>query len=270
MKFDSRLKRIHGKIVQLFELPPSMWVPFVQSWLARKKSGFVNCIFPRTRQLVCVELKDFYESYSFFVESKNGRREISFFLSKMKTGDVLFDIGGFRGAYAAAVKALLGDRCKVFVFEPLPRNCESIERMRVLNEFNDFELIRSAVSNSDILRGGVNEIDGMLRSGDHAVLAETEFRSCSLDEFSSSRNVDPTVLKVDVDGFEWEVLQGAQNCLRRCRPRLWLEVHPTYLQNKARDWKDVIRFVESLGYRTSYFEDYKSKDRDISFHVWCE
>ena len=120
------------------------------------------------------------------------------------------------------------------------------------------------------LCGGINEAEGMLRSGDDAALLETQVQSCSLDQFSSDRGVEPTLMKIDVDGFEWEVLQGAKHLLQKCRPRLWMEVHPTFLQNKGVMWKDVIRFLESMGYQVTYFGDFESKDRDIAFHVWCE
>ena len=40
-----------------------------------------------------------------------------------------------------------------------------------------------------------------------------------------------SLLKIDCEGFEYEVLQGAAGLIKRHRPQLVLEVHPTQLEN---------------------------------------
>lgn len=270
MNFNNSWKVICGKFTQLSSLPLNQWGSFVLSWLRRKKNGSVACVIAGTKKIVQVDLKDFYESYVFFAEFALGQREIQFFLSKLKKGDVFFDIGGFRGVYSAATKARLGDESNVFIFEPLSNNCTSIERVCQLNQFNQFNLIRSAVGDGSPIKGCVNEIEGMLRSGDATASADSEFPSCSIDGFINNQNIHPTILKVDVDGFEWEVFQGAHDCLKKYHPRVWLEIHPGYLRNKGINWEDVVLFLKSQGYQITFFEDFDSADRDISFHLWCE
>jgi hypothetical protein len=46
----------------------------------------------------------------------------------------------------------------------------------------------------------------------------------TVDEYCRVNRVKPTVIKIDVEGFEGEVLRGAEGTLRRCRPTVLCEV----------------------------------------------
>jgi len=131
-----RLNSIHGKLSQLRHAHPSLWLPFLSGWLKRRRNGFVPCVIEGSRQLLQIPLRDFYESYVFFVEDPNGRAELRFFLCKLKLTEMLYDIGGFRGAYSAAVKAKAGTNTVVPIFEPLAKNTEAIRRICGLNHFD--------------------------------------------------------------------------------------------------------------------------------------
>jgi len=51
------------------------------------------------------------------------------------------------------------------------------------------------------------------------------------------------LLKIDCEGFEYEVLQGAAGLIRRHRPHLVLEVHPTQLENFGHSTEKVLDLV---------------------------
>jgi hypothetical protein len=51
----------------------------------------------------------------------------------------------------------------------------------------------------------------------------------SLDSFVASARVRPDVIKVDVEGFELQVLRGSMSLLRAIRPVWLIEVHPPQL-----------------------------------------
>src|ERR671925_1214183 len=104
-----RAASISGKLIQLRNLPWSQRGQFIQRWLRRKSSGTVPCVLPRSKRILEIPLRDFYETYSFFCESKRGRDELRYFLDRLQAGDIIYDIGAFRGAYAVAAKAAFGD-----------------------------------------------------------------------------------------------------------------------------------------------------------------
>ena len=58
----------------------------------------------------------------------------------------------------------------------------------------------------------------------------------TVDDLCAARLGDrpPTVLKIDVEGWEWEVLDGSRQVLDRARPTIWLEYWPDGIRAKGR------------------------------------
>jgi|GEM_PF-1381509 len=266
-----RTNSIPGKLIQLSNLRLPQWWTFIKAWMRRRKSGNVPCVFPSSRQLVHVPIEDFYESYSFFCESARGRVEVGYFLDRLHPQDVIFDIGAFRGAYAAASKAVFGDAVTVHLFEPIPENIEKLRAICMLNHFFGFEIVGKAVGFGTAIKGAVDQTDSMLRAGSTASTAvPIEFPSTSVDAYVALTGAIPSVMKIDVEGFESDVLEGAQRCLAEHKPRLWIELHPEFLAAYGKRWQHIIEVLKSLGYAMTFFEDYDLPTRDKAFHVWCE
>jgi len=260
---------ITGKFTQLRGAPVALWPKFIGGWLNRQNTKEIPCLLPGCRYIVQVPVRDFYESYIFFCENPEGRGELEYFLDRSKPGDVLYDIGGFRGAYSAGVKAKLNDSVSVHIFEPLPHNLESLRALMALNQFTRFQVNALAVGDGHPVVGSVNEGDVMLRLGDAAASGANQFKSISVDEYIAAGNPPPSLMKIDVDGFEIQVLTGAKNCLRQNHPRLWLEVHPTFLKNQGKSVDDVLGLLKATGYKPVFFDDY-SNENQTSYHLWCE
>ena len=68
---------------------------------------------------------------------------------------------------------------------------------------------------------------------------DIKIRSEKLDHYSFER-VD--LLKIDVEGFELDVLLGAENTIRQFKPRIIIETHSKELRKKCHV------FLSSLGY----------------------
>lgn len=264
-----QVKRSTGRLRQLCRCRPALWGPFVRGWLRRKQTGVVPCAMPRAKQLVYLPQRDFYESYRFFVESGQGRRELGCFLDRLAPGDVLYDVGGFRGVYTIASKLKLNGDIQVHVFEPLVPNAEAITRICALNQLGDVEVVPRAVGDGSALAGKVHKEDGMLRLGDATATEDVRFVSISLDEYISHGALPPSIMKIDVDGYELSVLNGARNCLGRYRPRLWLEVHPGFLKAQGKSHEQVLAWLRQAGYDITFFADHKLPTWEKAFHVWC-
>lgn len=272
-----RLNHILGKFSQLSHAPWSQRGAFIRGWLGRHKTGTVPCAFPGGHRLVEVSLRDFYESYWFLCETKQGIREMKYFLSKLLPGDVLYDIGAFYGAYGAAAKSVHGDSIQLHSFEPVAENFRRTEEIYQRNGFTSFTLVPKAVGSGTPIAGSVDAHDGMLRQRDGMLTGSdtvqcdaTAFPSTTVDAYSASTGVAPSVIKIDVEGFESAVLDGARETLRLHHPRLWLEIHPGFLSAQGIDWRQLVEMLKGLGYQTTFFEDFELPTRDLAFHIWCQ
>src|SRR6478672_6329854 len=179
-------------------------------------------------------------------------------------GDVCFDVGGWHGFYAG-VMALAG-ASKVFVFEPLPANCDRIRRLIELNPALPIELLEAAVADrsgqTEFQVMGQESMGKLMESPFQPEKASSKHISVKLvaldDLVAQGRVAPPAVMKVDVEGAEFLVLRGAEKMLREHQPTLFLEIHSPEL---ARDCR---KFLEGLGYKIEVMKEEESIDPNVS------
>ncbi len=71
----------------------------------------------------------------------------------------------------------------------------------------------------------------------------------TLDSFGFD---DVDFIKIDVEGHERNVLAGASETIRRCRPTLLVEIEQ---RHSDEPFGDRLAFFQSFGYRASYLKD---------------
>src|SRR5262249_55948366 len=104
---------------------------------------------------------------------------------------------------------------------------------------------------SDPYRNAISVTDPMgVGTGTATVEVETVDSICSRERF------EPTLIRMDVQGFEVAVLRGARETLRRMRRRLRivLEVHPQLWPLLGVDSETFDRTVTELGRRARPLE----------------
>jgi FkbM family methyltransferase len=165
---------------------------------------------------------------------------------------VMYDVGAHIGFYALAA-ARLGTR--VIAFEPDP---ESAARLRANVDRNGLgdkvRAVETAVWSRSLpsitFRRGLPRSQGGISWCDHQpVLATDEVidvAAVCLDDFVAGGGPAPQVIKVDVEGSESEVLNGALNTLRNHRPALILEVHT------AGQYAAVTQILDNAAYKARW------------------
>lgn len=153
-------------------------------------------------------------------------------------GSVCFDIGAHAGMYSLlfSLKAK-----KVYAFEPFPRNLAWLVRTLSLNNSGNLEVLPWAIAEQTgptRFQAGAHNSEGRLDSdGDLPVFA------ISCDDFCASYGTKPHVIKIDVEGAETQVLNGARGILKNCAPALLLSTHGDKLK------EDCFKILMDLGYR---------------------
>jgi FkbM family methyltransferase len=181
-------------------------------------------------------------------------------LGILKPGDIFFDIGANVGYYTLLASKRIGYKGLVYAFEPLVRNVYYLSRHVNLNHAANVVIIAAAcadVLNIARFSFGQNTAEGhiLTTSADIGSMSP-EDRSLvpvvTVDAVSALLSIQPNVLKIDVEGAELAVLQGAQATLNSARPHLFLSVHSDELR------KSCTTFLNGLGYRV------KPLNRDVS------
>jgi len=140
--------------------------------------------------------------------------ESELFLSRLNADSVLIDVGANIGYYTmlAASKIRSG---KIYAFEPNRRNFHILQMNMILNDIRNVELFQMAVSDTT---GTAQLYLSEDNFGDHQLYqttgrASTIVETITLDQFASSRNIRPDVLKIDTQGFDYNVLNGGTNLI---------------------------------------------------------
>ena len=167
-------------------------------------------------------------------------------IDSMKPGDVLYDVGANVGGYSILAAKHKG--VKVFAFEPEAENYALLVRNIALNEVDvkAFCLAICEKGKLDTLHlsargsGGSGHTFGdTTRNGSHPTQSAI---GMSIDELVARGLPQPTHIKIDVDGLEHLVLEGAREILDKVQSVL-VEVNP-----KAHGHKDAVALLQGNGF----------------------
>jgi FkbM family methyltransferase len=151
-------------------------------------------------------------------------------------GSLVIDVGGAYGDTAVWYAKEFG--ANVIVFEPLNEGYKAILKNAEANGVQDrIKAYNIALGSGSQQRGGIWK--GMFTILDGDVAFETK----KLDDFGLK---DVWLLKIDVEGFECEVLQGAINTINTSNPKIILEAHSSKIK------KECIELLSELGYELKY------------------
>lgn len=142
----------------------------------------------------------------------------------VRPGQSVADVGANIGYYGLLFAQAVGPSGRVACIEPEPDNVAELRRNVEGNRLANVEVVPVAVGASTgtvSLRGGIN--GAVVEDG----LGEVQVPLRTLDELLGDRPVD--FIKIDVEGYEGHVLEGAARLLEEQRPALFVEIHPGFL-----------------------------------------
>lgn len=158
----------------------------------------------------------------------------------IKPGDVVVDAGASLGDHTLVYLNAVGESGTVYAFEPNPMSFEALEhncpaaicRMAALGKAR--ARLRLKPDSENV---GATYID---------VASEGDTHVLPLDELGLGRL---NFFKMDVEGMEPLVIDGADGTIKRCKPIILLEVNHGALQRAGFTVEDIVRRADALNYR---------------------
>lgn len=146
---------------------------------------------------------------------------------KPKPGDIIFDVGAHIGSYTLKAHSYIGSSGYIYTFEPEPENFYLLQRNVAINDFKNVKTFNYALSvrHGTLIFFKDSENTGMcsatLKKGNLHFAAKT----ITLDHFTNYYDIKKVnFLKVDVEGHEYEVLEGGKSFLKVCK-NVAIETH---------------------------------------------
>jgi FkbM family methyltransferase len=174
------------------------------------------------------------------------------FRTLLRPGMTVLDVGANFGWYTGLFSRLVGPQGRVHAFEPLPSAFAEAQGTVELNSLAQAEVHNVGVS--DKVSSLVFRVDpdrSETASALESAVGATEFRcaTTTLDSFVQEQGLAQVdLLKVDVEGLEFEVLQGAAHLLQTHRPILSLEFAGYLLQERGLQSDAILTFLRNCGY----------------------
>jgi len=180
------------------------------------------------------------------------------FKEYLNEGMIVYDIGANAGFYTLLSSFLVGNKGKVFSFEPFPLNIEFLQKHIELNLLHNVAIVPKAVSKENsmsLFKVGKNSSVGKIAED-----GELKIKTVSLDKFIESDNPPPNFIKMDIEGAEYDALIGAKDTLKKYRPVIFLATHGKDIHKKC------INLLISFGYQLKYIgsKNYEETDEIIA------
>ena len=176
----------------------------------------------------------------------------------LQAGDTFVDAGANIGWLSLVGAKKVGVNGKIFSFEPVPSTHEILKSNKELNQFTQIQLNQFALGNKEENlniypekenRGGASILNHQSENG-------VEIEVKTLDSLNLKTAIN--VIKIDVEGFELDVLKGGIDTIKKDKPKLIIE-HSIDRNNTAEQY-EIYNWILDLGIYKVYKLE-KGKER---------
>jgi FkbM family methyltransferase len=160
-----------------------------------------------------------------YLEGERFVNEAALVKSLLKPGGTVVDVGANIGYITMLCARAVGTRGRIIAFEPEPDNLVELRMNVECNGLSNIEIRTSAVgagTGEVVFARGIN-------GGVCSDPAASDAIRVSIVALDTALTGTIDMIKIDVEGYEGEVLAGAKETIRRERPAMFIEIHPALL-----------------------------------------
>jgi FkbM family methyltransferase len=176
---------------------------------------------------------------------------IRFLRRNIRQDDVVIEVGANIGAHSLILADLVGPAGRVHAFEP--------------TDYAQTKL-RTNLAHNPVLAPRITVRSDLVTNHEHATPLRTIKSSFSVgDQTRSVESVSAPamaldslelsrldVIKIDVDGYDYKVLQGATRLIKQFKPLIFIELCEYTLNAQRDSIRDIFKLMSDLGYIASY------------------
>jgi FkbM family methyltransferase len=266
-------------LLKLIKINYSFFKKIIPSNTNYKKGSFRNVL--RDGIQFHLDISDYQQYLIYFDLQENSSKPLLNYIPN-KEG-VIIDIGANIGQTSLwiAQKFEKSKNIEIHAFEPYPDTFKALEKNIKANSYKNIKIFNIALGSKD------DEIlmvqDCETNSGGFRVFSEKhnkdkkiiKVKQVTLDLLHEQIK-DVFFIKIDVEGYEMEVLKGAVNILSKYKPTLFIELNDINLKQQNSSANELIIFLENLNYshiknsETSIEINSKMNLLDCSFDIICK
>lgn len=169
--------------------------------------------------------------------------------SELSPSACFYDIGAHSGLFCLLAARFAGTSGNIVAIEPDPRNAAVLRANIARNQLSQVTVLEAAVWSStgrvtfDQAFGESNRTQGRVVDSGNTDSLRITVPSIRLDDLIFSQGYcPPDLIKMDIEGAEWDALQGARHLLKELRPKLLCEIH------NPEQMSQFFSYLEQFGY----------------------
>jgi FkbM family methyltransferase len=193
-------------------------------------------------------------------KNKNDKGGIAYINTSITAGQTVLDIGAHKAGYMYFMRQRVGATGHVFAFEPQVQLYNYISKLKQLFNWQNVTLEHLALSNTagtvtlyipQNAKGKASTPGASIvtpdasKAMDHTETVAME----TLDNYCTRKNIVPHFLKIDVEGNELKVFEGAYNILSQHKPKIIVEIEARHIGEAQ--VMATIAYLQKLNY-TAY------------------
>lgn len=212
--------------------------------------------------------------YQAFCLDPTAAREMDTFLRVSRNRRRLLDIGALHGIFSLVFTARVGT--EAIAVEPSPLALPGLRENCRLNPRHNVRIFQGAA-------GASKAVIGMRHDGLHLIGADlmqdgsepSLVKIVAGDDMLADQRFAPDMIKIDVEGYEHQVLTGLARTLDYFKPDLHVEVHGPWLTMFDGSTDAVFHLLKGYGYRIYLMDGHEVHEADLDrlrsqmFHVFC-
>jgi FkbM family methyltransferase len=214
----------------------------------------VKCIIRKSISVYC---HNNITGYYFFLESlglKKYEQNAQSFISHFAFSGSFIDIGANEGYYSLLfAKASLKNSARVFAFEPHVDNYKKLSENIILNNLTrKIKSFNVALGNTDttstifMMSSKYGSQASLLKR--HKFKKFSEINIKPLDSYSHYFTTKISIIKIDTEGFELDVLKGAKQIIQQHKPVLFIELESSRQIRGQIDVEKICSLLKKMNY----------------------
>jgi len=178
--------------------------------------------------------------------------------SELKSGMVCLEVGANIGYYTLLESKVIGDSGKVVAVEPSPENFEKLKQNLSLSNVKNVLPFNFACGDKNgKIKFLISEKSNRCTTLDENYLATPsdniiEVPVKKIDDFLNENKIEKVdFIRMDVEGYERQIIKGMEKTLDKYNPMIQIEVHKKFMPENHT--KELFEEFQKRGYECKYY-----------------